>query len=140
MRIGTMAAAKAQCPQPAHGVAEVLRGDLEGQVSPVQAMMGERLLEHVLRGVSAHVRREQSQQRLYRGTGHGDLPIGLSLLVSRWRQVTAGGKPVAYFAHAGQVCNSDPAETPSCRAPRNAQVCPGRLPGRPVLILVRSNS
>jgi len=65
-----MGAAKAQRPQTAHGIAELVGRDLEGQVTPIEVVMGDGLLDHVLRGVSAHGIGEQSQQRLDGGTRH----------------------------------------------------------------------
>ena len=70
VRRRAMGAAEAQRPQPADGVGEVFGPDLEGEVSPVEFVMGEGLLDNVLRGVSAHGAGQQGQQRLHGGTRH----------------------------------------------------------------------
>ena len=72
MWIDTVTAAKTKRPQPPNGIGEILRFHFKGHIAPVEVVVDKRLLEHVLRGISTHMRGEQGQERLHGGTGHGN--------------------------------------------------------------------
>ena len=74
MRFRAMRSPEAQGPQTADGGSQVLRGDLERQVSPVQVLIGKGPLHQILSGVAADGERQQGQQRLHCGTRHGTPP------------------------------------------------------------------
>ena len=71
MRVGESGAAKSQRFQTTHGIAKILRGNLETQIAPIEIVSGECPFDQILGWIPAHGAGEQSQQRLDGGTGHG---------------------------------------------------------------------
>ena len=66
-----MPTAKSQRLEALDGVEQIFRTDLEGQIPPIEIVMREGLLDHVLPRTARRRISQQSQDRLHGSAGHG---------------------------------------------------------------------
>jgi hypothetical protein len=71
VRLDAIAAAEPHRPHPADGVGKVFRRNLERQKPPIEPVMEEGLLDHVLGRIPGHGVTDERQDRLNRRSIHG---------------------------------------------------------------------
>jgi hypothetical protein len=114
VRLGTVAAAKAQCPEPAYRVAQIVRRDLQRQIPPVQLVVGERLFGHVLRRVPGRGPAEQGEDGLKRRIRHGG--VHPYKLVKRTRPASRHCRPRNRPVQRLPPCGQEHDKAGDCRA------------------------